>query len=171
MSNKLEAGGTMPEMDLPLVGGGTAHVGGPRDNWQMFVVYRGIHCPKCKDFLKKLESLKEGFREASTEILCASADTEDQATRDKAEQGVDLPFGYGLSMDQMRTLGVYISHPREGTKEEHIFPEPGLFLINPSGQLHIVDLSNAPFSRPDLDILLGGLKFIQGNDYPIRGTA
>lgn|GEM_PF-3039080 len=31
-------------------------------------------------------------------------------------------------------------------------------------------MEDAPFSRPDLAGLIGGLKFIQANDYPIRGT-
>ena len=41
----------------------------------------------------------------------------------------------------------------------------------PQGRLQIIDISNAPFARPDLDGLLNGLKFIQEKDYPIRGTA
>ena len=31
MAEKLEAGAAMPEMDLPLAGGGTVHIGGPRE--------------------------------------------------------------------------------------------------------------------------------------------
>ncbi|MEM9497600.1 MAG: thioredoxin peroxidase, partial [Pseudomonadota bacterium] len=42
--------------------------------------------------------------------------------------------------------------------------------VNDQGNLHIVDISNAPFSRPDLEALAGGLEFIRANDYPIRGT-
>ena len=34
----------------------------------------------------------------------------------------------------------------------------------------LVDVSNAPFLRPDLDKVLGGITFIRANDYPIRGT-
>jgi hypothetical protein len=32
-----------------------------------------------------------------------------------------------------------------------------------------LDISNAPFARPDLTGLAKGLKFIRENDYPIRG--
>ena len=39
-------------------------------------------------------------------------------------------------------------------------------------QVQIVDISNAPFARPDLDALTTGLEFIKNpaNNYPIRGT-
>jgi hypothetical protein len=50
-------------------------------------------------------------------------------------------------------------------------PEPGLFVINPQGPAHIVDISNAPFAPPDLKGVLNGLKFIRKRGYPIRGTA
>ena len=39
-------------------------------------------------------------------------------------------------------------------------------------QVQVTDISNAPFARPDLKTLLGGLRFIRNpeNNYPIRGT-
>ncbi len=43
---------------------------------------------------------------------------------------------------------------------DHRFPEPALFVVNPQGVLHLVDIANAPFLRPDLD----------RKAYPIRGT-
>ena len=33
---------------------------------------------------------------------------------------------------------------------------PGLFLLNPDGELIIIDYSNSPFARPDLRILIEG---------------
>jgi hypothetical protein len=71
----------------------------------------------------------------------------------------------------MRQLGVYISNPRSPTETDRPFSEPGLFITNPAGVLQIVDVSNAPFSRPNLQTLLAGLKFLLDNNYPIRGTA
>ncbi len=70
----------------------------------------------------------------------------------------------------MRRLGLYVSEPRSPQETDRPFPEPGLFVINPDHQLQIIDVSNAPFARPDLASLLDGLKFIQDKDYPIRGT-
>ena len=39
------------------------------------------------------------------------------------------------------------------------------------GRVQIVDVSNAPFSRPDLGSILAGLKYVIPNDYSIRGRA
>ena len=68
------------------------------------------------------------------------------------------------------TWGLYISEPRSAQETDRPFAEPGLFVVNPEGKLHIVDISNAPFARPDLAQIAGAIGFIQEKDYPIRGT-
>jgi hypothetical protein len=40
-------------------------------------------------------------------------------------------------------------------------PEPGLFIVNPEGKAHIIDISDVPFARSDLHGMLNGLKFIR----------
>jgi hypothetical protein len=45
-----------------------------------------------------------------------------------------------------------------------------VFVVNGDGNIQILDISNAPFARPDLEGLLNGIKFVRDNDYPIRGT-
>ena len=78
----------------------------------------------------------------------------------------------GLTIDQMRELGVYISHPRSPQETDHPFAEPGLFVVNSDRRVQVVDVSNNPFVRPDLERLVSGLEWIRDpkNDYPIRGT-
>jgi hypothetical protein len=66
--------------------------------------------------------------------------------------------------------GVVPMHGRSPEETDRPFPVPGLFVVNPEGRAHIIDVSNAPFARPDLDALLNGLKFIREKNYPIRGT-
>jgi len=70
----------------------------------------------------------------------------------------------------MNTLGLYISEPRSEKETDHPFAEPGVFVVNADGEIQIVDISNAPFARPELEALANGLAFIRKNDYPIRGT-
>ena len=70
----------------------------------------------------------------------------------------------------MRALGLYISDPRSAQETDRPFPEPGVFVINAEGNIQILDISNAPFARPDLESLANGIKFIRANDYPVRGT-
>ncbi|MCH8237208.1 MAG: AhpC/TSA family protein [Proteobacteria bacterium] len=170
MSEKIKSGGPLPELDLPLAGGGEVRLGGARDGWQMIVVYRGLHCPICKKYLGRLNGMAGDFNEIGIEVVTLSGDPEDKAETAKSEWALDIPVAYGLSTDQMKGWGLYISEPRP-QETGHQFPEPALFVINPDGNVHMAEVCNAPFIRPDLDTLLGGLKFVLANDYPIRGTA
>ncbi len=71
----------------------------------------------------------------------------------------------------MRELGLYVSDPRSPQETDRPFAEPGLFVINTAGLVQIVDISNAPFARPELKSLLQGIRFVMAKDYPIRGRA
>lgn len=171
MSGKLTAGAVMPAFTLPRAGGGEVGLGGARPGWQLVVVYRGRHCPICKTYLTGLGALRGAFAEIGTEIVAISGDPRDKAEADVAEFGFGFDIGYGMNPDQMRALGLYISDPRSPEETDRPFPEPGVFVVNPAGKVHIVDISNAPFSRPDLANLRDGIAFIQRKGYPIRGTA
>lgn len=170
MSSKLEAGSTMPEISLPKVGGGAIQLGGP-GRWQLIVVYRGKHCPLCKKYLATLQELKPDYDASDTEVVAVSTDPREKAEAQASDEGLSMPIGYDLSIAQARDLGLYISNPRSPQETDAPFAEPGTFVINPDGHLQIIDISNAPFSRPDLAALLRGLNFIREKNYPIRGTA
>lgn len=168
----LQSGEPFPEVEVARLDGGTMVLGQPGEgfDWQMVVIYRGLHCPLCKKYLTQLEALAGQFHDTGIEVVVASGDPEEKAQAFVQEVGISLPVGHGLSVAQMRTLGVYVTDPRSPKETDTPFPEPGLFVVNGAGRLHIVDISNAPFSRPDLAALAGGLAFIRANDYPIRGT-
>jgi peroxiredoxin len=162
---KLEAGGAVPATAVPKIGGGEIAIGNSGAR-QMVVIYRGEHCPICRAYLQRLDGLYDEFRAQGTEVVAISADPREKAESEAAEEGWRFPLGYGLTIDQMRQFGLYICEPRSPQETE-----PGLFVINPEGLAHIIDISNAPFARPDLEGVLNGLKFIKERGYPIRGTA
>ncbi len=168
-SQKPQAGSEFPKLSLPKVGGGEVTIGNG-GKWQMLVVYRGKHCPICRSYLKILDGLLEQFQAADTGVVAISADTKEKAESEAQEEGWQFPVGYGLAPDQMQQLGLYISEPRSPQETDRPFPEPGLFVINPQGKIQIVDVSNAPFARPELNAVLRGIKFIREKQYPIRGT-
>ena len=168
-SQKLQAGSMLPTISLPKVGGGKLQIGGA-GAWKMVVVYRGKHCPICRTYLKTLDGLLSQFEDAGTEVVAVSADPKEKAEAEVGDEGWRFPVGYDLSQDQMRALGLYISEPRSPQETDKPFSEPALFIINPEGKLQIVDISNAPFARPELNAVLSGLRFVQEKHYPIRGT-
>ena len=171
MTEKLGAGAAVPAIRLDKVGGGGVTIGGGRDGWQLIVVYRGKHCPICKHYLAGLKDLGAGYAAAKDEVVAVSGDPKEKAEAFMAEIQPNFPVGYGLSVADMRRLGLYVSNPRSPQETDRPFAEPGLFVVNPKGEAQIVDISNAPFARPDLAAILKGLQFIQEKGYPIRGTA
>ena len=166
---KIAAGAVFPSMSVPRCDVGEI-APAAASGWRMLVVYRGKHCPLCKTYLKTLDGLLEEFTAAGVSVAAVSADTREKAVADVTEHGWRFPVGYGLSVDQMRMLGLYVSAPRSAQETDRPFAEPGLFLINPEGRVQIVDISNAPFARPDLAAIARAAKRIQEVGYPIRGT-
>lgn len=150
--------------------GGMITVGQPKDRWTMLIVYRGKHCPRCKRYLNKLNGSLKSWTDVM-DVVVVSADTKEKALSDKAEFGWDFDLCYGLTEAQMRSLGLYVSEPLSEAETTGLFAEPGTFAIRPDGSLMLVDISNGPASRPDLEELLDGMKFNIDNDRPVRGTA
>ncbi|MEH6644113.1 peroxiredoxin-like family protein [Sulfitobacter sp.] len=168
----LPAGSIFPKTDVAALGGGTLTLGAPRGDhdWQLVVVYRGLHCPICKTYLSRLQEFEATFGELGVDVVAISADPEEKAQAFADEKELTLAIGYGLSAAQMDTLGLYVSDPRSPQETDRPFAEPGLFVINAEGTIQILDVSNAPFARPDLQGIANGIKFVRANDYPIRGT-
>lgn len=174
-NEKQQAGTTFSPMTVPRLGGGTVTLGQPETghDWQMIVVYRGKHCPMCTSYLKELNTHLADFNALGVDVVAVSADPVEKAQDQMELISPDFAVGYDLSVDQMRKLGVYISNPRSPDETDQQFSEPGLFVVNADGKLQLTDISNAPFVRPDLATLVGGIRFIRNpeNNYPIRGTA
>ncbi len=170
MPQTLVPGGELPRISWPVVGGGKLDLA-EQSGWRMLLVYRGRHCPLCKRQLHELGALLGEYQSAGIFVAALSCDPQDRAEADVAEQGWPFPVGYDLTPDEVRQLGLFLSEPRSPQETDRPFAEPGLFVLNPEGRLQIIDVSNAPFARPDLRALLGGIKFVAANDYPIRGTA
>jgi peroxiredoxin len=150
--------------------GGSDYTFGALGLWQALFVFRGQHCPICKTYLGKIEGLRASFEKLGVAIAAVSADTEAQTRVTIAGSSPGFPMLYGMDIPAMQRLGLYISEPRSAQETDHRFPEPALLVVNPDGVLQIVDVANAPFVRPDLDILLMGLGFVIEKNYPIRGT-
>ena len=170
-SSKLKAGAPFPKLSIPLVGGGEMKVGGANNNgrWSLVIIYRGLHCPLCAQYLEKLQSLQPDFEAQDTDVIAVSGDGIEKAKLQVEKGKLNIPIGYDLDIDQMLKLGLYVSDPRSPEETDQPFPEPGLFLVRPDGNIQIVDISNAPFSRPDLTMILRGITFARDKNYPIRG--
>ncbi len=143
---------------------------GAAGGWQALFVIRGQHCPICKSYLSEIEQRREALAAIGVSVAAVSADSEAHARITAEAAKVKFPLLYGMDEAAMHRLGLYVSEPRSAQETDHRFPEPALFVVNPEGVLHLVDIANAPFLRPDLDRLVRGLGFIIEKAYPIRGA-
>mgnify|MGYP000014638961 CR=1 FL=1 len=172
---KLAAGDKFPAIKVKSLSEGEVTLGEPKNGatWQMVVVYRGKHCPLCTKYLAQIAEMYDDFKKAGVDVVAVSADNEEKA-RAQTQEKLGLPFtvGHDLTIEQMQKLGVYISNPRSAQETDRPFAEPGLFIVNEDFNLHVVDISNNPFVRPELKALLSGINWIRDpqNNYPIRGT-
>jgi len=108
--------------------------------------------------------------------VAVSTDGEDRARGAKNDWELpDLTIGYGLSIEDARKMGLYISTSRGktsiGIMEPEKFSEPGLYLVKPDGTLYSAFIQTTPFARPKLEEILKAIDFINANDYPARGEA
>ena len=170
MAPRPTPGNQAPALSLPLVGGGTFELAQQSpDAATMLIFYRGYHCPVCKTYLGKVAEKATAFADAGMPVVFVSMDGEERATKARDEWGLDgLPVAYGLTEDQAREWGLYISSSIKEA-ESPVFNEPATFWVLPDGSLYLIDIASMPFARPDLDILLGRVAAI-GNGYPARGT-
>ena len=168
-TRKLHPGQTMAPLQLKDLDGQIHRFGEP-GHWQALFVFRGQHCPICKSYLAEIEQRRADFAKLGVGITAVSADSEAQTrvTAEAVKPG--YPLLYGMDETTMRGLGLYVSAPRSAQETDHCFPEPALLVVNPQGVLHLVDITNAPFLRPNLDLLLRGMGFVIERNYPIRGT-
>ncbi len=165
----------VPALDVATVGGGRWSLGAQNpENFTMVVVYRGLHCPICANYLRDLNRKLGDFNDKGVEVIVLSSDTEDRATTAKADWGLDsLTIGYGLGLDTARRWGLYISTSNgvtsAGVEEPALFVEPGLFLVRPDGTLYFGTVQTMPFARPAFGDILGAVGFVVEKGYPARG--
>lgn len=75
------------------------------------------------------------------EVVAVSSDPEAKALAMAEAAAPTLPVAYGLSIEQMRNLGLYVSHPRSPEETDQPFPEPGMFAVNAEGKVQLIDIS------------------------------
>lgn len=168
------AAGELPDITVAKLGGGEINLSrsSSRFDWHAVVVYRGKHCPICTNYLKSLNELLPKFHDIGVDVVAVSADSQERAQEQIDLVNPDFEVGYDLSIEQMQQLGLYISNPRSLDESDRPFAEPGFFVVNDKGLIQILDISNAPFARPELNSMLMGLGFVKNpaNSYPVRGT-
>jgi len=159
-----------PEITFNLISGSTRKLSDDIGKWIMLIVYRGDHCPRCKQYMQRLHELQDGYAERGVDILITSMDPENIVKRTITENDWTLPIAHSLSAADAQTLSLYLTPHTADSELEGVYAEPGLFLINPEGEIQVIATSNSPSVRPDLAVVLDGIIGTQERNLPIRGT-
>jgi len=165
----------VPDISVTTTGGEAWKLSDQKpENFTMIVVYRGLHCPICRTYLADLQRHIEEFAENGVNVLVISTDDEDRVRQAQKEWKLEgLTMGYGFSLDDARSLGLYISSSNgvtsTGVEEPLMFGEPGLFLIRPDGTLYFGTVQTMPFARPHFSDIAKAVGFVISKDYPARG--
>lgn len=165
-------GQPVPQLDLPCVGGDRFNLQSQTPKtFTMLVVYRGLHCPICKSYLKDLSDNLPKFSAAGCDAIALTSDPENRASQaHKDWELVSLPLAYDMPIEAGRQWGLAVSKSMREA-EPDLFLEPGVFLVKPDATLFAAWTQTVPFARPAIDALLRGVQFVQKNSYPARGTA
>ena len=140
------------------------------EHYTMVVFYRGLHCPICSQYLAQVDQQLAAFEPLGVQGIAISGDSLVQTQQFQTQAQLQhLTLGYGLTPEQMRQWGLYLSQGHF-EQEPTLFSEPALFLIQPDGRLYFANIGTHPFSRVDVELLLKGLAYIIPNNYPLRGT-
>ncbi len=167
----------VPDLAVATLGGSRWDLAEQRpENFSLVVFYRGVHCPKCRTSLADLNRREADFAEIGVSVIVVSCDDEDRAMAAKNDWGLDnLNIGYGLTIDKAREWGLYISTSNGvtsiGKEEPVLFCEPGLFVIQPGGNLYMTAVQSMPFARAHFEEVLQGVRFVIETGYPARGEA
>ena len=166
---------SVPALSVPLVGGDMWTLADQSpESFTLIVFYRGLHCPICSRYLGDLDRNLGKFADQGVTAIAISSDTQERAGKSQQDWKLGaLALGYGLSLDNAREWGLFISSGRgktsAGIEEPALFIEPGLFLVRPDNTLYWGAVQTMPFARPSFTEVLGAVDFVLANDYPARG--
>jgi peroxiredoxin len=167
---RLQTGAKTPPLDFTLLDGQKWRLSEQRpENFTLVMVLRGWHCSFCKAEAEMLQKMLPEFSAIGISLLVVTMDDIDRARKAfEAWHIPDLPFAYGLSEQQARAWGLYLSE-RVKPAEPEIFAEPGAFLIAPDGTLYSQFQSTAPWLRLDFATLYRGIQLAMERGTPPRG--
>jgi hypothetical protein len=125
------------------------------------------------NYIREIDSYYDKAIEAGFDIVLVTMDPKEKVEESTKGITTKVPIGYGMTEEVARSWGLFISGGRPNTAEPEIFSEPGLFVIRPkesNSTIFMAMVQSAPFTRPSMEQLIGGLQYAVENNYPTRGN-
>ena len=96
MPKTLTPGAAFPKQTVQTVDGSQVVLGTPdaaKGDWQLVIVYRGKHCPICKNYLTELNGMLSDFNAIDVDVVAVSADPLEKAKAEVDEIGYNGVVG------------------------------------------------------------------------------
>eukprot|EP01035_Chromulina_nebulosa_P017003 gene17003-22502_t len=158
-SIKLLPGSQFPDIVLRFVDGNETSLkanGGVK----LIIFYRGQFCTFSTSKLDNLQQNQQKLSDESISLIAVSADPVDVSKVLVGKQGYTFPIACGLTVDQMKSLGLYITDPTNITEQSYCFSEPAYVLLNEDNSIKYIDIASHPIgSAVDVDTIIGLYKW------------
>ena len=161
-----------PELSIDLVDGGRWNLAEHDDHtYVLLAFYRGRHCPICGTHLAELAALRDRISALDTFAIAVSMNDRTLATSSQTDWEVGgLPIGYGLTEQQARQWGLYLSTAIRPT-EPDLFCEPATYLVEcASGTIYMAAVQSSPHLRLQWPRVVRAIERAH-EGYPARGAA
>ena len=110
--------------------------------------------------LSELNSKLADLKAADIEVVAASADPVDVTIPFVADRNLLFPVACGLSEANMRSLGLYVSDPKDYQPQKFRFSEPGYYFLSRDNTIKYVCIASHPMGgRINVDALLAGVNW------------
>jgi peroxiredoxin len=110
--------------------------------------------------LAELNSKLDALKAANIDVVAVSADPVDVTAAFVAAQGLKFPVACCLTEEYMRTLGLYVSDPKDYQPQKHRFSEPGYFFLTKDNIIKYICIASHPMGgRISIDALLAGVNW------------
>jgi hypothetical protein len=155
---------TMPAIEAELVGGGAWRLAEEHPaKLALLVFYCGLHCPICRNWLRKLDRVVPRFVEHGVSVIALSCDTRERAAQAKRGWKLgELRVGYGIEPDDARKAGLYVSED-----EGRLYTEPAILAVKPEdGTLYAAWVQSQPHARPRFADVLAAIESMIAQDLP-----
>lgn len=160
-NSKLIPGAVFPDLSLESVRGGVGSLkgsGGP--NMILIVLYRGMFCPFGVQNIQHIQSKIADLGAAGIDVVAVSADKREVTAEFVRLNSITFNVFSGLTEQQMRFLGLYVTDPLNYIAQGHPFCEPAYFLLLPDSTIKFIDIASHPTGgQVDVDKLIAGLKW------------
>jgi len=146
--NPLKPGDHFPRVVLHSNCGEDLNLQVSRSRARLIVFFRGSFCNFCEEALLEINCRMDTFERENIDVVAVSADTVQESKDLSTRLGLRFPIACDLTVDQMRTLGLYIHTSDPATSPSHAYCSSRRRVPTSEGAEECKQMWRRPFCEP-----------------------